>query len=290
MTRCRTAFFWQVNNMPRQLREDALERVKEIILIKVHESSRRLSPSEIRKEITRNFACDKKTVSAAIQALVAQKALMYTNQFGTTFLEPSFSKPVYITDRMILKPPNLAYSGGTEKTVINIAPGAAFGVGEHPTTRLALKGLSYAVENRLIENGPETRMLDIGTGTGILAIAALLMGIGKAVASDIDPCARSEAAHNVALNGLSERIGIVGALTDLPHQRFSLVTANLRAPTLQGLKPLITACLRTGGTVVLSGIKQDECADIKQVYADERMTCRWEKMEKDWAGLVFISS
>jgi ribosomal protein L11 methyltransferase len=65
------------------------------------------------------------------------------------------------------------------------------------------------------------------------------------------------------------------------------VTANLRAPTLHGLKPVITAYLRDGGAIVLSGIKQNECADIKTSYEDACMSCRWEETEKDWAGLVF---
>lgn len=264
-------------------------KTKAIILQKVSGSFRRLTPAALIKEITVSLGLDKNTVSAAIQELVAEKELVYTYTFGCTFLEPSFEKPVCIADRIILKPPNVSYPLARGEIVINIEAGAAFGSGTHPTTRLALEGLSYIFEKTLLKKSSKMSMLDVGTGSGILAIAALKMGGGTGVAVDIEACARVEAENNIRLNGYEDAIQVMSSIEDLQGKNFGLVTANLRMPTLISLRPFMVKHLRRGGLLVVSGIKKDEVNGLKQGYEESGFDCAWEKGEKDWAGLVLIN-
>lgn len=263
-----------------------MKPIKDIILEKIADSPERLTPAVIQKELARLHGFRKRSVAVAIHELVAERFLVYTNQFGCTFLECSYNKPVRIGPGLTVKPADLSYQPAGGEIVINMAPGAAFGSGEHPTTRLALRGLSYALAKRPPD--AQACMLDVGTGSGILAIAAVRMGIGSGLGLDIDPCARVEAEKNARLNGLAPRIRIAEVLEKPVTDRFSLVTANLRTPTLKQLKPMLTGCIRDPGIIVMSGIKTDEVAGIKAVYKASRLSCQWEESEKNWAGLVFF--
>jgi ribosomal protein L11 methyltransferase len=169
--------------------------------------------------------------------------------------------------------------------VIRIASGAAFGAGDHPSTRLALRALAHAVEERPGLSEAMDPLLDMGTGSGVLAIAALHLGIGRALGVDIDPCARWEAEANARINGLSGRMRVVDSLDGASPVSFCMVVANLRTPTLKALRPLFTACTR--GPLVFSGIKADEIAHIKQVYGEAGFSCIREETERGWASLVF---
>lgn len=267
--------------------EDRAGQIKAAILTRVSGSLRRLTPAGLIKDISVSLGVSKKTVSTAIQGLVAEKELVYTYTYGCTFLEPSFEKPVAIADRIILKPPNAAYHPLKDDIVIDIESGAAFGNGTHPTTRLALEGLLFAFDHYQLKEIPNALMLDIGTGSGILAIAALKMGIKRGLAVDIDSCARAEAEKNIRLNGYGETILVQGAMDDHTGDAFALVTANLRMPTLISLRSFFAMQMVPGGALVVSGIKAAEVQALKRAYQESGFAWRWRKEEKDWAGLVF---
>jgi ribosomal protein L11 methyltransferase len=267
--------------------EAMIEQAKTAIRRRVTESIRRLTPVILIKELSVLLHMNKKAISRAIQELVAEKELTYTYTYGCTFLEPSFEKPVHITNRIVLKPPNMAYSSPSGEIVVNIESGAAFGNGTHPTTRLALEGLSYAFDDKALKEKTDALMLDIGTGSGILAIASVKMGMQGAIATDIDSCARVEAEKNIRLNGLGKNIHVQGAMAEYEGRPFALVTANLRMPTLISLRPFMKAHMETDGVLVVSGIKKDEVPIMKAAYKERGFVCPWEKDEKDWAGLVF---
>jgi ribosomal protein L11 methyltransferase len=264
-----------------------LESVKRILLEVVEASHRRLTPTEVRRRLSHGHGIAKAAVVRAIQALTLENILVYTNQFGCTFLEPSFNRPVRIGPHLVLKPPNLEFLHFSQgDIVIDIAAGAAFGAGEHPTTRLALRALAHCVEERPDLREASAPMLDMGTGSGVLAIAALRLGINLAVGVDIDPCARGEAETNARINGLSDRMRVVESLEGVSSPSFCMVSANLRTPTLKSLKPFFAAC--TSGPLVFSGIRADEIVDIKGYYGKAGFECTWAETEKGWAGLVFF--
>ena len=115
--------------------------------------------------------------------------------FGATCIEPSFAKPVRITDHFILSPPGFTETGEKDIFEILIRPGISFGSGRHPTTRLCLRAMEYAlIKNRFLPfNENSCRAVDVGTGSGVLAIAAVKAGMAHCLALDNDPVAAAEA-------------------------------------------------------------------------------------------------
>jgi ribosomal protein L11 methyltransferase len=135
-----------------------------------------------------------------------------------------------------------------DEVAVILDPGMAFGTGLHPTTRGCLELLQQ------VQPMPE-RVLDVGCGSGILAIAALRLGAGSAVGLDTDPLAVAATVANAERNGLADRLAAsVGTLPAEPSERFPLVLANLVAAILVELAPRLAAHLAPGGTLLASGI------------------------------------
>ncbi len=231
----------------------------------------------------------KPAVQQAIRDLVAAGELAYTFEHGCTFLEPSFNRPVRVTERIILSPPGLAAQTGPGDIVLVVAAGAAFGAGRHPTTRLALRGIEQALGG-CPGRRPGSRALDIGTGTGVLVMAAVRLGIATGIGLDIDPCAVAEARENLRLNALTGRVTISARAIDDVAPGFDLVAANLRVPTLARLSAKIHALTSAGGAVVMSGLRVAERADLLAVTAPLGFELIWEDAEDDWAGMVLRRS
>jgi ribosomal protein L11 methyltransferase len=263
--------------------------IRREVLSCVNGSNKKLTPGELERALSGRFSMDHKDFKTVIGGLVSDRELIYTYHFGCSFLEKSFNKPTRISHRVVLKPHGMFYQPGFQDVVIDIQQGAAFGSGDHPTTRLAVMGIENAVlETHCLKKEKDSRALDIGTGSGILAIAAVLLGIKTAKGIDIDPCARTEARKNIQLNNLEHRIKIHDHNIQDIHEKFTLITANLRYPTLKQLCSHITQITEESGAVVVSGIKTDEVSDLLYDFAQNRFRCVWKTLEKDWAGMVFV--
>ena len=142
----------------------------------------------------------------------------------------------------------------TDRTVITMDPGMAFGTGTHETTSLCLETL-----DELVQGGE--RMLDIGTGSGILAIAALKLGAKEAEGVDIDPMCVRTAGENARRNGVAERLTVlVGDLSDKASGVYDIITANIVAAAILSLAPAVPALMAPGAKFIASGII-DECRD-----------------------------
>ena len=136
----------------------------------------------------------------------------------------------------------------TDRTAITMDPGMAFGTGTHETTALCLEVLDERVR------GGE-RVLDIGTGSGILAIAALKLGAAAAEGVDIDPMCVRTAGENAARNGVEDRLPVlVGAPSDTASGVYDLITANIVAAAILSLAPHVPALLAPGAVFIASGI------------------------------------
>jgi len=186
-------------------------------------------------------------------------------------------------DRVIVRPTWIRRSdhmeSGTGACIdIELEPGLAFGSGSHPSTRLALAALQQLDLH-------DTTVLDVGTGTGVLAIAAALLGARWVAAVDIDPAAVEIAAGNAQRNGVADRLEVsddeVGSVRSGP---FDLVVANVTAGVLVELATEVSGHLRPGGHLVLSGLLVDQRAAVLEAYPALRLVA--EDAEGEWAGLV----
>ncbi len=139
-------------------------------------------------------------------------------------------------------------------------PGLAFGTGTHPTTALCLEWLDS-------QNLDNCSVLDFGCGSGILAIAALLLGAPQAAGTDIDPQALEASRDNASRNGIDPARFPVYLPADLPQQPADVVVANILAGPLVSLAPQITALVKSGGRLALSGILAEQAEEVRAAYA-----------------------
>jgi ribosomal protein L11 methyltransferase len=256
--------------------------VRDAVRSTVRHTDGKQTPGEIQQTLSRTLGVPSAQVRKAIRALVRSGELAYSGLCGTTFLERSFDRPVRVSPRICLCPPGLSDPPSrAETTAVRIQSGAAFGRGDHPSTRLALRGIDFAMK----ASAGQT-VLDIGTGTGVLAIAALLLGAQRALALDIDPCARVEAGENARLNGVSDRMEIGSDPLDRVRRRFSLIVANLRPPTLSRLARNISDLCEPDAMGVFSGFRPEEWKWLQEAFGRHGWTARWRAQENNWAGAV----
>ncbi len=168
---------------------------------------------------------------------------------------------------------------GTAEVVLD--PGMAFGTGTHPTTALCLAALSD-----LLAAHPGAAVLDVGTGSGLLAIAARKLGAGRVVGNDNDPVAIAVARENADRNGVEIALTVEGL--EAISGRFDLVVANILANTLVELAPAIAAKLAPGGAVLLSGILGPQEDEVRGAYLAEglRPLPRGDRREGEWSLLA----
>jgi ribosomal protein L11 methyltransferase len=245
----------------------------------------RISPQYLEKTISETYGLEKTRARQILKDLIGQGQLEYTYEFGSTYLVQSFNKPVRISNHVVIMPAGHSYPPAPDDVVIQIKPGAAFGVGRHPTTRLSVNAIEFVLK-RERPNWMNQRcsVLDIGTGSGILAMAAVCLGVKKGLGLDIDPCAVTEAADNIALNQLENRILISDREIDTVDQVFSLLVANLRYPSLKNYYPQILKLTDTNSRVVLSGFRPQERSNLMDLYTTKHFKCTWTADELDWSA------
>jgi ribosomal protein L11 methyltransferase len=232
------------------------------------------------------YGLGKKQIKTLMRELISSGEITYAHEHGHTFLERSFHQPVRISPHVLLAPPGTRCRPQTGDVVVQIRTGAAFGCGRHPTTRLAVRGIEY-VQTVRRSTGVSgcAEVLDVGTGSGILVIAAILMGMESGLGIDIDPCAQAEACENLQINGLNGRVDIADGSLDSIRRQFGLVIANLRLPSLQQWRPQLVGLTVPEGFLVLSGIWVHEREALLDAYATD-CRCRWQAEELKWAAVV----
>ena len=166
----------------------------------------------------------------------------------------------YVDDILITPSWEEVKASDQDKMIIHIDPGTAFGTGMHETTQLCIRQLRKYVTN-------DTALLDVGTGSGILAIMAYKFGAKFAIGTDLDPCAINAVADNMQVNGLADRNFklIIGNIIDdkavsdeVGYEKYDIVVANILAEVLVPLTPVIMNQLKPGGIYITSGIIDDK--------------------------------
>lgn len=175
-----------------------------------------------------------------------------------------------------------------DKKILHIDPGTAFGTGMHETTQLCIRQLKKYIT-------PETVLLDVGTGSGILAIVSLMYGIKEAVGTDLDPCAVEAVRENMEVNGVNadQFEMMIGNIISDPeiqdrvgYEKYDIVVANILAEVLLPLTPVVKKCLKPGGIYITSGI----IAEKEQLVVDAVKAAGMEVLEvtrqNEWVSVT----
>jgi ribosomal protein L11 methyltransferase len=182
---------------------------------------------------------------------------------GDAYLDAwrAWATPQRAGRRLVLQPSWLGRAeAGPHDVVVLLDPGRAFGSGSHPSTRLVL-----AVLDEHLSGGE--RVLDVGCGSGVLAVAACLLGAASAVAVDVDPAAVDATTSNAEANGVGARVDASATpLADVPGA-FDGVVANIGGQVLRDLAGDLRARVVTGGLLVLAGMLEVQAADVRAAYA-----------------------
>ncbi len=168
---------------------------------------------------------------------------------------------------------------------IRLQDGPAFGTGLHATTALCLAAL-----DPLLAVAPPLRLLDVGTGSGILALAALRGGVARVTGLDLDAAALAVAAGNARLNDMDARVSLIRGGPAAIGGAWPIVLANIRAAELIELAPLLAQRVASRGALVLSGIPQSAADDVGQAYQRRGMLAPRASARDGWVALTFHPS
>jgi ribosomal protein L11 methyltransferase len=191
------------------------------------------------------------------------------------------AQPVRI-GRLLIRPTWVRAPSRPGDTVVAIDPGMAFGTGAHASTRLALRALAGALRDR-----PAAAVIDVGTGSGILAIAAARLGAAAVHAVDCDPIAVAVARANVRLNGCARRVRVVqGSGLGVLQGRAGIIVANIVADTVVSLLPDASAQLEPGGVFIGAGIVAGRVGDVLRAARAARLRREAVLRAGDWRAVV----
>lgn len=196
-----------------------------------------------------------------------------------------YFKPARVGERIVVKPGWEDYSPEPGDLVIEMDPGMAFGSGLHETTSMCVKALEKVLAGA--EPGRSIKVLDVGTGTGILAMAAVLLGADEAFGIDIDEEAVRVSNENIAKNGMTDRIRIEkGNLIDGVDYEADIIVANLMADLVMMLSPAAASQIRPGGIYITSGILDIKEEAVKKAIADAGFDIIEVLADGEWRAIV----
>lgn len=243
-----------------------------------------------------------KMLEAVKADLSAFKSLDTENTFGSLEIKceslseedwennwKQFFKPIYVGDRLVIKPEWETIDDADGKIVFNIDPGMTFGSGQHETTRLCVENL-----DKLVKKGD--KVLDLGCGSGILSIISLMLGAKDALAIDIDPNCKKIAMQNANLNGINETTYTVWAgniITDDALKEktqaqgpFDIVVANIVADVIIPLSKNVRQYMKEDAVFIASGIIEHRYEEVRQAIEDNGFVILDVQRDKDWYCIV----
>lgn len=200
-----------------------------------------------------------------------------------------YFKPIRIGEKLVIKPSWEKYSDDGDRIILEIDPASSFGTGQHHTTRLCLELLEKSLDKG-------DRILDMGCGSGILSIGAMLLGAEDAVAVDIDENAAATAAENAAKNNIpADKYhtyygNILGdeALADEIDFKYDIITANIVADVLIAMKDYFVRYLRDGGTLIVSGIIEERMDEVIDALVSAGFKEPVVNVKEGWAAVKFV--
>lgn len=221
--------------------------------------------------------------------LVQTGDLAYTSHYGSAFVALAYDRPRMVSEHVGLKPPTSSWWAGAGRTAVVLENGASFGDGTHPTTGMAIQLLDALLYPTCRSKTNQClNAIDIGTGSGVLAIVAARLGVGTVCGLDIDPCARYEARENIRLNDLCDRVVIRDdSLTGVAGP-YDLVLANLRTPTLIDIKAELQKKVSHDSALILSGMKAEESDLVNGAYQKAGFFTVNKKQKQGWCAICLM--
>ena len=223
------------------------------------------------------------TVAAALDLTTATTSAAVARDDGSVWLLHPGAVRI---GSIVLAPPGAPTGAHVAPfPTIWLSDSGAFGTGHHPSTALCIE----ALENMLSEE-PMDSILDVGTGSGVLAFAALTLGVPQALGLDIDPAALEVAARNARLNNLTHRFQLVSGGPQTVEGTWPLVVANLLAAPLMDMSSVLVRRVGKGGRLILSGIAASLDAEVKHCYQHLGMRLSESHTQNGWTMLLFRTS
>jgi len=271
-------------------------------LIGVHDAAVEIGVSENGEPLALQAFIDGGSIKTEEIAALAAQVEAYGRELSRLFSCPSprvsveiiedqdwsenwkaYFRPFAIIPGLVVAPTWEVYRPVQGERVIVMDPGMAFGTGHHETTRLCLELLQEAVAAL-----PGGTVLDVGTGTGILGMAALLFGAARVSAVDNDPEAVRVADENIRLNDLSERIDVSGRDLEDLDTSFDVVTANIVHDVLLDLADELARLTKAGGLLILSGLLDGEQSrNLVGCFEKKALALKSTRTDGQWAALLF---
>ncbi|MHB8836371.1 MAG: 50S ribosomal protein L11 methyltransferase [Candidatus Methylomirabilia bacterium] len=239
--------------------------------------------ADAREALLRSELASLEARSGLPGAIVVRSEPLLEEDWGAGWKE--HFHPFHVAPLLVIKPSWEPYEPREGEAVIEMDPGMAFGTGLHASTRLALGFIE-----EICAGAPPDCALDVGTGTGILAMAAALRGASLVVAIDNDPDAVVAARENVARNDLAGRVSVSGRNLGEVDGTFDLIAANITADVLLSLAPRLIERLAPGGALVLAGLLAgDQTRQVRATCEGLGLLCAGERGEGEWAALLLVA-
>ena len=231
---------------------------------------------------------NERMISGLLEKLVDQNVIKEFSVAGELLEEKNWNElweksreVIHISERIVIKPTFKEYESIDDEIVITLDPKMSFGTGEHESTKLSVQLMEKYIKVK-------GKVLDVGSGTGILSIAAVKMGAAYAVAVDNDPWCYENCIENCALNNVEERIKVVeGEIEIIPEEDFDLVLANIQKNILLLISEKIKTKLNNNGIVVLSGLMLKDETEIIKHYQSVGFKFIDKKIMDEWIAIVF---
>lgn len=190
-------------------------------------------------------------------------------------------KIIKVSDKIIIKPSFKEYESKSNEIVITIDPKMSFGTGEHSTTKLSLQALEKYIK-------PDYKVLDIGTGTGILAIASIKLGASYALGIDNDEWSIENSMENIKRNNVEDKIEIeLNEISNIDKNKFDLIIANIQKNILMEIANEIKRKCKENGFIILSGLLKDDQNDIQSKYENIGFEFIEQKSLEEWIVMIF---
>jgi ribosomal protein L11 methyltransferase len=231
-----------------------------------------------RVTLVASFA-DEESAQAAVAALAGRHAARIEHVVGDGWRDGwrAYFKPMRVGKRLVVKPSWEPYAKGAGDVVLTLDPGQAFGTGTHESTQLLLA----EVEERVTAG---MRVLDVGAGSGILGIAALLFGASSVQAIDVDSLAVDASRENAEANGVGDKLHASTTPVQDVTEQFPLVFGNIEARVLIPLAAELARCVEAGGLLLLSGLLHEHADPVRAAYPGFVELSR--PTRGDWCALV----